>query len=413
MEPTWSRLVRAAAFVACANGSGCAGDDSTPAQSVCVPGATVACLGPGRCQGAQVCNADGTGYGECDCGADSSTVGSGGQPAVGGTGAGGTGGEPATGGGAATSGGSGNAGTDSGASGGTTGGDGGVGASSGTSGAAGTDSGASGGTTGGDGGVGASSGTSGAAGTGGACTDSANFVILVDRSGSMGDDPSGAWSHFSIRYGPLQAALLDFLQDPASASLMVSLEFFAAEGGMEEACSVAEYFPPNLAVPLTSLTSTTAFSTALEETVPGGGTPTWPAVRGALDYAEQIAAESGPTPTVVVLITDGEPGLMSPPVDDPEGDVTMKETCYEHGFTPVPNTMPQVASIVQAAFEGSYAIRTYAIGVSVVGGLANLDLVAAAGGTELATLVSDADPELTRELVADTLTSIRDALLDC
>ncbi|HSQ66925.1 MAG TPA: hypothetical protein VLM85_27085 [Polyangiaceae bacterium] len=34
----------------------------------CTPGASVACAGPGGCSGAQVCSADGTSYGVCDCG---------------------------------------------------------------------------------------------------------------------------------------------------------------------------------------------------------------------------------------------------------------------------------------------------------------------------------------------------------
>src|SRR5262245_61996227 len=35
---------------------------------VCTPGASVACVGTGGCAGGQVCNADGTGFGVCDCG---------------------------------------------------------------------------------------------------------------------------------------------------------------------------------------------------------------------------------------------------------------------------------------------------------------------------------------------------------
>ena len=38
------------------------------AGSVCAPGATLACVGPGACQGGQVCLESGNGYGACDCG---------------------------------------------------------------------------------------------------------------------------------------------------------------------------------------------------------------------------------------------------------------------------------------------------------------------------------------------------------
>lgn len=45
---------------------GC-GDDDGPA---CVAGSTQACVGPGGCAGGQACLPDGSGFGECDCGAD-------------------------------------------------------------------------------------------------------------------------------------------------------------------------------------------------------------------------------------------------------------------------------------------------------------------------------------------------------
>ncbi len=43
---------------------------SNPAERVCVPGLTNACLGPGACVGSQVCTVSGAGYGPCDCGAE-------------------------------------------------------------------------------------------------------------------------------------------------------------------------------------------------------------------------------------------------------------------------------------------------------------------------------------------------------
>ena len=64
--------------------SGC----STPAPTPCRPGETQACLGAGRCEGAQACLLDGSGFGACDCG---STGGGSGGGAVGGGGGGGGG----------------------------------------------------------------------------------------------------------------------------------------------------------------------------------------------------------------------------------------------------------------------------------------------------------------------------------
>lgn len=48
---------------------------------VCAPGASVACVGPGACQGGQVCRPDGSGYDPCDCGTGG--AGAGGQPGAG------------------------------------------------------------------------------------------------------------------------------------------------------------------------------------------------------------------------------------------------------------------------------------------------------------------------------------------
>lgn len=47
-------------------------------DGVCVPGKSEACVGPAGCSGGQVCNADGTGFGECLCSADDGTGGAGG-----------------------------------------------------------------------------------------------------------------------------------------------------------------------------------------------------------------------------------------------------------------------------------------------------------------------------------------------
>lgn len=48
----------------------CVGDDVTPSgpgTTSCTPGTSTACVGPGGCAGGQTCNAQGSGYGACDC----------------------------------------------------------------------------------------------------------------------------------------------------------------------------------------------------------------------------------------------------------------------------------------------------------------------------------------------------------
>jgi hypothetical protein len=51
-----------------------AGAPAMPRASICTPGATQSCLGPGACAGAQACRADGTGFMTCDCGPQPKTA---------------------------------------------------------------------------------------------------------------------------------------------------------------------------------------------------------------------------------------------------------------------------------------------------------------------------------------------------
>jgi hypothetical protein len=69
-------LTAAAAFIACGS------DDGGGTDGTCSQGDTRACLGPGQCNGAQSCTADGA-WSACDCGG---TGGSGGTGGTGGTG---------------------------------------------------------------------------------------------------------------------------------------------------------------------------------------------------------------------------------------------------------------------------------------------------------------------------------------
>lgn len=70
------------------------------AATICTPGETQACVGPGACSGAQVCNADGMGWGACDCGTGTggAAPGAGGTPGTGGVGGVAPGGAPGVGG---------------------------------------------------------------------------------------------------------------------------------------------------------------------------------------------------------------------------------------------------------------------------------------------------------------------------
>lgn len=154
-------LLLGALACACSDDGDGSGGNSQPA-TLCVPGQSLSCSGPGQCAGYQICNGDGSAYLPCDCDVDASTGGSGGID--GGDAGASTGGGAGVGvGGTAGVGSGGVAGT---ASGGTAGS-----ASGGTAGAgSGGVAGSSGGTAGVSGGGGTGgSGTGGSGGGGTAC----------------------------------------------------------------------------------------------------------------------------------------------------------------------------------------------------------------------------------------------------
>jgi hypothetical protein len=133
-------------------GSAATAGNAGSGSSVCAPGDTRTCVGPGNCEGGQVCRGDGSGWSACDCGAGAG--GSGGEMTTGGTGnssSGGEAGESRGGtGGASNEGGNGG---DDGASGSGTSGEGGTGGTTGVGGTAGAGVSGSGGTAGSAGGL--------------------------------------------------------------------------------------------------------------------------------------------------------------------------------------------------------------------------------------------------------------------
>lgn len=111
------------------------------------------------------------------------------------------------------------------------------------------------------------------------------------------------------------------------------------------------YLPPNHA----------AVAADISKHMPGGGTPTRPALEGAMQYVNQWATSNPGRKVVVVLATDGDPAGCSQ------------------------NTPQDVANVAAAALSGPHAIQTFVIGVG--SSLTSLNLIAQAGGTSMAYLV--------------------------
>jgi hypothetical protein len=227
-----------------------------------------------------------------------------------------------------------------------------------------------------------------------------DMYFLVDLSGSMAElGPGGT------KWDLVSRALVAFLQEPRNADIGVGIGYFplAAEltcvagdegclcipfinlclpnfGG---SCAVADYAAPS--VPLSLPPQPQVVVDSILSQIFAGGTPTRPALEGAIQYANTWAEANPGRRTVVVLATDG----------DPSG-------C-------IPNAPQDVAAAAAAALNGPNRIQTFVIGVGR--SLASLNLVASAGGTTQAFL-TDTSGNLVQEL-ADALAKIRNQAGPC
>ena len=226
-----------------------------------------------------------------------------------------------------------------------------------------------------------------------------DMYFLVDSSGSMGDSVSGG-----SKWDVVSSALIGFLQDPRSADTGVGIGYFpvearscsrgqpgcfcipfinlciATEGG---ACAVSDYSTPAVQLALPAARARVVSDIEAHEI--GGGTPTRPALEGALDYLSGWASQHPERKPLLVLATDGEPSGCDP------------------------NTPQDAANIAARALSGPHQIRTFVIGVGR--SLVSLNLVAQAGGTDHAFLV-DTGGDVAKEF-ADALDQIRGAATSC
>lgn len=250
-----------------------------------------------------------------------------------------------------------------------------------------------------------------------------DMVVLLDRSGSMAED--GKWAATTT-------ALQQFAAHPDSDGIGVSLGYFPETysdvclpcdytcgvcfngccapptgdwcwsdgdcdgggicvdymchaGGGNATCDVGDYAEPEVAL-ATLPAAAGQLNISMANTSPAGGTPTGPALSGALSYATELAAIPDGNDVVVVLATDGEP-----------------TECQ-------PQAIGDVASIAAAAAAApDTPIPTFVIGVG--DSTFNLNAIAAAGGTQSAYFV-DADADATDNFLA-TLNEIRRIAVAC
>ncbi|HET7538818.1 MAG TPA: vWA domain-containing protein [Polyangiaceae bacterium] len=226
-----------------------------------------------------------------------------------------------------------------------------------------------------------------------------DMYFLVDSSGSMADQVSGG-----SKWDVVSTALTRFLEDPRNTGTGVGIGYFPAEAGSCSSgqsgcfciplinlcfatgggsCAVSDYATP--AVPLALPPQPADVVSDIDSHQIGGGTPTRPALEGALQYLSQWASAHPERKPLLVLATDGEPVGCDP------------------------NTPQDVADVAARALAGPNAIRTFVIGVG--SSLVSLNLVAQAGGTDHAFLV-DTGGDVAKEF-ADALEQIRGTVASC
>jgi hypothetical protein len=227
-----------------------------------------------------------------------------------------------------------------------------------------------------------------------------DMYFLVDSSLSMNDGIQGG----GTRWDAVSSALVGFLDEPTNTGSALGLGYFpivpqatCQVGDPNCLCILAFCVPLSFELascevrdyvaataPLTLPPNPLALITDLQSHVLNGGTPTRPALEGAVQYATSWATMHPDRKVVIVLATDGEPsGCVS-------------------------NTPQDVADVAAAALAGPAAIQTFVIGVG--SSLQSLNLVAQAGGTQQAYLVEDANAATA---FASALEQIRGEALPC
>jgi von Willebrand factor type A domain len=208
-----------------------------------------------------------------------------------------------------------------------------------------------------------------------------NLVVLLDRSGSMGDTAEDPSFDPKQRWVPVTDAMKAFFEEPTSAGIRASLTFFPDNAN---ACTATDY--AKASVPMTALPSS-ALSTVINATAPKGDTPTRGAIGGAIAQAEAEALARPGERTAIVVATDGQP--------------------YGCGVTSPSDEVAVVASQVGAVAS---RIPTYVVGVGPSVDL--LKQVATAGGTtEIPVTVGK--PEETKAQLLKALQAVRGTLASC
>jgi hypothetical protein len=179
-----------------------------------------------------------------------------------------------------------------------------------------------------------------------------DLFIMLDRSDSMN---AGIGANPQVRpsaWDAATAAIRSFVRSPQAAGVGVGIGFFGNGGFLSaDSCNAADYAKPSVAIaalPGNAL----AIDDAIAGMFAGSGTPTTPALQGAIDYAKAYLAVTPGRTASVLLVTDGVPS-----------------GCNN-------DSVSSVATVATAAYGGQPRVKTFVVGI---GDTAALDQIALAG----------------------------------
>jgi hypothetical protein len=207
-----------------------------------------------------------------------------------------------------------------------------------------------------------------------------DMYVMLDQSGSMDDQVTGG-----TKWTTVTSAINTFLGQPGLDGVSVGLGYFGVPDstGFGDSCNAPDYAVP--AVEISPLPQVAGMITSsIAQHSPTTATPTSAALQGAINHAKTWSSAHAGDATVVILATDGDPS---------ECDTTISG----------------IQAIAAAGFNGTPKIPTYVIGVG--SSLANLNAIAASGGSTSAFLV-DTGGNVNQQFL-QAMNDIRHAALGC
>jgi von Willebrand factor type A domain len=212
---------------------------------------------------------------------------------------------------------------------------------------------------------------------------SADIMMVLDRSGSMADVPSGAPSGSTTTKWQIVVPAMEQIVTATQSSISWGLKTFpeAASDGMSD-CAGTVISKPD--VPAAASNGPTMNSTIDATTPDGNGTPTGDAIKAATAYLKTV---SDANPKYLLLATDGEP--------------TCVGTSHDSD-----NAGPYAVQAVSDALAAGFP--TFVVGIATTKSSDNsrLNQLAAAGGAGN----PSTNPLATRYYLANDATTLQAAL---